>query len=203
MIYLIGAVILSYLIGAIPTGYICGKLLKGIDIRTLGSGNVGATNVFRVVGKIPGLVVFIIDFLKGLVAVTVIPFCVNRFFSHPEVFSHSYIYLLLGIAAISGHIWTIFLKFKGGKGVATTAGVITGLAPLVFVTCFGAWLVVFFIWRYVSLASITAAVLLPVTAGLTGQSIDFVIFCSVLALLGVYSHRSNIRRLLKGNENKS
>ncbi len=196
-------VVLAYLIGAIPTGYIFGKFMKGIDIREHGSGNVGATNVYRTVGKTAGITVFVIDFLKGFVAVTLIPFCIIKFCSEISGSLHGFQYILLGISAIFGHVWTIFLKFKGGKGVATTAGVITGLSPIIFAICFGVWIIVFLRWRYVSLASIIAAALLPIVAVLTGKSLGFIIFCSCMAILAVYFHRTNIKRLLQGNENKS
>ena len=202
MIYFIGALVVAYFIGAIPTGYILGKLIKGIDIREHGSGNVGATNVFRTMGKIPGLIVFIIDFLKGFIVVTLIPFCLIKFFSDPVVFSYGFMYLLLGISAISGHIWTIFLKFKGGKGVATTAGVIAGQSPVIFAVCFVIWITIFSVWRYVSLASIAAAISLPFFAVLSGKSLEFKIFCAIIAVLAVYSHRTNIKRLIQGNEKK-
>jgi len=176
--------------------------MKGIDIREHGSGNVGATNVFRTMGKIPGLAVFIIDFLKGFIVVTLLPFCLIKFFSAPVVFSYGFMYLLLGISAISGHIWTIFLKFKGGKGVATTAGVIAGQSPVIFAVCFVIWITIFSVWRYVSLASIAAAISLPFFAVLSGKSLEFKIFCAIIAVLAVYSHRTNIKRLMQGNEKK-
>jgi len=203
MTYFLAGVVLAYFIGAIPTGYIFGKLAKGIDIREHGSGNVGATNVYRTVGKTAGVTVFVIDFLKGFVAVTLIPFCIIKFCLEPGESLHGFQYILLGIAAIFGHVWTIFLKFKGGKGVATTAGVVTGVAPIIFAICFSVWIIVFLTWRYVSLASIVAAILLPIVAVVMGKSFGFIIFCSCMTILAVYFHRTNIKRLLQGNENKS
>ncbi|MFQ5952618.1 MAG: glycerol-3-phosphate 1-O-acyltransferase PlsY [Candidatus Omnitrophota bacterium] len=200
MIYVILAAIAAYFLGAIPTGYIFGRVLKNIDIREHGSGNVGATNVFRTVGKVPGIIVLAIDVLKGFLAVTVLPLCVKTIF--PDVLLPAYTYILLGVSVIAGHIWTVFLKFKGGKGVATTAGVMAGLAPLILAGSFLVWVVVFAIWRYVSLASICAATALPIFAVISGRDLSFVIFCAVLCLVGVYSHRSNILRLIRGKEKK-
>ena len=199
--YIILALIVAYLVGSIPTGYIFGKLLKGIDIRKHGSGNVGATNVFRVVGKTPGVIVLILDFLKGLVAVTLIPMALEKVFPQ-SVENASIITILLGSAAIAGHLWTCFLKFKGGKGVATTGGVMAGLAPGILLACFGVWIIVFVLSKYVSLASMTAALALPVFALISGREVGFIVFCGVLCMVGIYSHRENIKRLIQGTEKK-
>ena len=180
---------------------IFGKALKGVDIREYGSGNVGATNVARVVGKGPGIVVFIIDVLKGLVSVTLIPALVESV-SPDAAGRGGLFYILLGAAAIAGHIWTCFLKFKGGKGVSTTAGVIVGLAPGIFLAGTAIWIIVFAVWKYVSLASIAAAVSLPIMAVIFKKDVDFIIFASVLCLVGVYAHRANIKRLIQGVETK-
>jgi len=201
MLYVIIAVIAAYFVGSIPTGYIVGKILKNIDIRECGSGNVGATNTFRTVGKIPGLIVLIIDFFKGYVAVTLLPLFIQQFFVEKDL-SAEYIFILLGAAAIAGHIWTVFLNFKGGKGVATSAGVMAGLAPLVLLSAFICWLIVFIITRYVSLASIIAAMALPLFAVVFHKNISFVIFAAILCVVGVYKHKSNIKRLLNGEEKK-
>ncbi|MGD2279287.1 MAG: glycerol-3-phosphate 1-O-acyltransferase PlsY [Candidatus Omnitrophota bacterium] len=200
MVFVVLSVVAAYLLGAIPTAYIFGKALKGIDIREHGSGNVGATNVFRTVGKAPGIIVFILDFMKGFLAVTVIPFLLYRIAPDPVV--RPYVYILLGAAAIGGHIWNVFLKFKGGKGVATTAGVMSGLSPAIFGLGLLVWVVIFAIWRYVSLASILAATALPILAVILRKDPPFIIFCSVLCVIGIFSHRSNIQRLLKGKEKK-
>ncbi len=201
ILLLLLSLVISYIVGSIPTAYIFGKLLKGIDIREHGSGNVGATNVFRVIGKVPGIIVLIIDFLKGFLAVTIIPLVLEL--SYPGVFRGAiYFITLIGGAVIAGHIWTIFLKFKGGKGVATTAGVMIALAPLVFLSCLIIWAVIFFIWRYVSLASIVASCALPIMALVFGRSLSFIIFCCILCAVGVYGHRSNIKRLIQGTEKK-
>jgi glycerol-3-phosphate acyltransferase PlsY len=188
--------------GSFPTAFIAGKLLKGIDIRDFGSGNVGATNAFRTIGKGPGLVVLVIDFLKGLFAVIWLKhFLKGALVDNPDLASMD-LGILLGAAAIAGHIWTVFLGFKGGKGVATTAGVMTSLGPLIVLSAFGIWLAFFLIWRYVSLASIFAAISLPVFSVIFGKDVYFIVFSAVLCFVGVLGHRPNIRRLMDGTEKK-
>ncbi len=194
-------VIAAYLIGSIPTGYIFGRILKGIDVRCHGSGNVGATNVVRTVGVIPGIVVLILDISKGLAAVIFLPALLSQFF--PAAAKNcSFFPVLTGAAVISGHVWPCFLKFRGGKGVATTAGVLAGLSPGIFLSCFGVWLIIFAIWKYVSVASIAASIALPIFAITAKKEIGFVIFCSLLCLMSVYAHRLNIKRLIQGTESK-
>jgi glycerol-3-phosphate acyltransferase PlsY len=200
MVYLIACVVLSYLLGSTPTAYIFAKAVMGLDIREHGSGNVGATNVARIMGKRVGMAVFILDFLKGMLSVTVIPVFLAGILSvsqPPEL-----TYILSGTAAIVGHIWTIFLKFKGGKGVSTTAGVIAGIHPIIMLGGLVVWVIIFAIWKYVSVASIAAAISLPILAVVMAQDTAFVVFCCVVCLLGVYSHRANIRRLIQGQETK-
>ncbi len=200
MLYLLACMLISYLLGAVPTAYIFAKAVRGIDIREHGSGNVGATNVARIMGKRVGMAVFILDFLKGMLSVTIIPAFLAGILSvaqPPEL-----TYILSGTATVAGHIWTIFLNFKGGKGVSTTAGVIAGIHPLIMLGGLVVWVVIFAIWKYVSLASIAAAISLPILAVVTAQDTAFVVFCGVVCLLGVYSHRSNIRRLIQGQETK-
>ncbi|MGB2661689.1 MAG: glycerol-3-phosphate 1-O-acyltransferase PlsY [Candidatus Omnitrophota bacterium] len=200
MILVFLSILLAYLVGSIPTAYIFGRILKGIDIRDYGSGNVGATNVFRTVGKTPGIIVLVIDFLKGFLVVTVIPVGLKAV--APDLLMPAYALILMGAAVIAGHIWTVFLGFKGGKGVATTAGVVAGLSPLIFAGCLVIWAVVFAIWKYVSLASIVAATSLPAFAVISGKDLTFVIFCAVLCFVGIYGHRDNIKRLIRGKEKK-
>ncbi|KJJ84247.1 acyl-phosphate glycerol 3-phosphate acyltransferase [Candidatus Omnitrophus magneticus] len=197
------SMILSYLLGSIPTGYIFAKTLKNIDIREHGSGNVGATNVFRTIGKIPGIIVFVIDFLKGFLSVIIIPLVIVKIFSIHVAYEYNGIFLVLcGASAIIGHIWTVFLNFKGGKGVATTAGVIGGIAPLIFISSFLVWIIVFYLWKYVSLASILAGISLPIFSVIYGADFYFVLFSGVFSIVGILSHRANIKRLLSGVENK-
>ncbi|MBF0215471.1 MAG: glycerol-3-phosphate 1-O-acyltransferase PlsY [Candidatus Omnitrophica bacterium] len=201
IILIIFGVVLAYLLGSLPTAYIFGKTLKNIDIREHGSGNMGATNVFRTVGKTPGLIVLVIDFLKGLLAVTMIPIILKRFIpAYAE--NSAWILILFGVAVICGHVWTIFLNFKGGKGVATTAGVLAGISPLILILCLAVFSTVFYIWRYVSLGSIIAALFLPIFAVIFNNNIYYVLFCSGLTILAIIKHRENIRRLIRGEEKR-
>ncbi|MEA3489561.1 MAG: glycerol-3-phosphate 1-O-acyltransferase PlsY [Candidatus Omnitrophota bacterium] len=201
MIYTTVPVIAAYLLGAMPTAYIFARVLKGIDIREHGSGNVGATNVVRTVGKVPGIIVLVIDFLKGIAAVTLIPLLMKTFFPELDV-NYGDLCIFLGAAVISGHIWTVFLAFKGGKGVATTAGVIVGLYPWIFLGCLLIWVAVFAVWKYVSVASITAAVALPIISVIAGKDLKVVLFTSLLCIFGIYKHRANIKRLIQGKETR-
>ena len=175
MINLLISLILAYLIGSIPTSFIFTKILKRVDIRKEGSGNVGATNVFRVVGKIPALLVLTLDIFKGSFAVLFLP---EFFFNNtigisigPEVYR-----ILLGLLVIGGHIFCVFLKFKGGKGVATTAGVMLVLAPGILISSLAIWILVFFAFRIVSVASIISSVFLPIFAVIYQRSIYLVLF---------------------------
>jgi len=191
-------IVASYLIGSIPTAYIFGRLLKGVDIRQFGSGNVGATNVFRVVGRFPGLIALLIDIFKGFVCATYIA----SFFMYASPAARPELYrVLVGLAAIAGHNWTVFLRFKGGKGVATSAGVVIGLIPNIFWLGFLVWCIVFFITGYVSLASIIASISAPLFTLVFGEPNEVIIFMSLLCLVIVYKHRSNIKRL-RNNEEK-
>jgi glycerol-3-phosphate acyltransferase PlsY len=194
------SIILSYLMGAIPTAYIAGKILKGIDIRKYGSGNVGATNVFRVLGKGPGIVVLLIDILKGIIPVAVIADCLQTTSLLERI--------LISLFAVAGHNWTVFLQFKGGKGIATTLGVLIGLTirivtirPVLLYTLLS-WVVVFLLSGFVSLASIIAAVLLPLFMILTSQPFSMILLGIIFCAFVVLRHRPNIRRLLSGEENK-
>lgn len=189
----------AYLIGSIPTAYIFGRVLKGIDIREYGSGNIGATNVFRVIGKTPGIIVLIIDIIKGLISATYLAsaFLYLAPVTRPELYR-----ILIGLSAISGHNWTIFLKFKGGKGVAVSAGVVIGLIPKIFWLGFLVWLVTFFITGLVSLSSIIAVVSVPIFTLAFGEPAEIVVFMCLLCLIIVYKHKPNIRRLARGEEKR-
>ncbi len=192
------AMISAYLIGSIPTAYIYGKLYKGIDIRQYGSGNVGATNVFRVLGKIPGIIVLLLDVLKGVIAVAVVA----------DVFglTENIYRLVLAICVVIGHNWTIFLKFKGGKGIATSLGVLIGLTikiisirpVLLFTLCI--WIISFLISNIVSFASIIAAVWLPFIMIFTNQPFEIICLGVIFCIFVVVRHRPNIKRLLSGQE---
>lgn len=197
---LVLALWISYFLGAIPTAYIAGRLLKSIDIRKHGSGNVGATNVFRVLGKWPGIIVLVLDILKGVVAVTL----VGDMFGLTAVGQR----VLLALVAVVGHNWTVFLDFKGGKGIATSLGALIGLAikiafirPVLFFTLL-AWLAVFLATGFVSLASIVAAVFLPIIMALTGQEFPLVVLGVILCVFIVVRHRPNIKRLWDGQESR-
>jgi len=199
MLILFCAIILSYLIGAIPTAFLAGKFIKGIDIRTIGSGNVGATNVYRSVGKFWGFVVLFVDIMKGVLPVLVIPYFlkVSEGVIRPDIYK-----IIIGMFAIIGHVWTVFLRFKGGKGVATTAGVLVVLAPKVVGIAFLIWVIVVSISRYVSVASIIAAFSLPITAWILGKPHEITLFLMLLGAVGIYKHKANMARLMKGKENK-
>ncbi len=194
------ALITSYLVGAIPTAYLLGKIYKGIDIREHGSGNIGASNTFRVLGKIPGTGVLVFDILKGVLAITV----VGDIFGFDEIIPR----ILLGLAVVSGHNWTIFLKFKGGKGIATSLGVLIGLTMNfpslrpVLMMCVLCWICVFLISGYISLSSMIATILLPVAMALTNQSIEMVILGVIFCIFVVVRHRPNIKRLILGQESR-
>lgn len=211
MLSLFLSIFLCYFLGSIPTAFIAGKLIKGVDIREFGSGNVGATNVYRVVGKVPGILVLLIDITKGLLAVTLLAnFFYAKIFSAsqsiplipaisltPDLFK-----IILGMVTIAGHNWTIFLKFRGGKGVATSGGVLLGLAPKVVGICLLIWIVMVLLFRYVSLASITVSIALPILIIVFGGSKELILFSVILCIISTYKHRSNIKRLLKGQEKK-
>jgi len=190
----------AYLIGSIPTAYIYGRVYKDIDIRKHGSGNVGATNTFRVLGKGPGIIVLVIDILKGVVATTLVPYV----FQTTSVWA----IILLGVCAVIGHNWTVFLNFKGGKGIATSLGVLIGLAitfssmRIVLVSTLGLWAVVFLLSGYVSLASLVAAIFLPVLMVATTQPFVLVALGVVICVFVVVRHRANIKRLLLGLESR-
>jgi len=191
--------IICYLIGSIPTSFLIAKYLKGIDIREYGSGNVGATNTARVVGKLPGILVLVIDILKGLVCVTLVAklFVKSGVNIEPATYA-----LMLGSMAIIGHVWTIFLGFKGGKGIATSSGVIIGVAPKIFLIALAIWIIVFAWKRYVSLASIVSAVSIPVMLAAMSYPPSFVLITSIICGITIYRHYSNIKRLVRGEEGR-
>ncbi len=197
--------IVSYLIGSVPFGFLIGKL-RGIDIRKHGSGNIGATNVTRVVGPIYGKLCFFLDFLKGVLPSGLVLFLTE----HVHAFEDPYRLLpaLATFAVVAGHIWPIYLKFKGGKGISTAAGAILPLSPWAVLIGFAAWVVVFKASGYVSLASITAAVVLPASAVLlrlfllSNASIAAITLFILLGILAILKHTSNIKRLVNGTENR-
>lgn len=202
----IALVILAYLLGSIPSAVWIGKKYYGIDIREHGSKNAGTTNMLRVLGKRAALPVFIIDYLKGYIAVLLMALApVN------EAWDIN-LRLIGTVAVVLGHIFPIFAGFKGGKGVATILGAGTGIYTPILLMCFGVWCFVFAVWHYVSLASMVAGCCYPffVTIFMTMsydpaapfQSIPFIVFAWLVAVMLVWTHRKNIERLRDGNESK-
>jgi glycerol-3-phosphate acyltransferase PlsY len=189
--------IASYLLGSIPTALLVGKFYGGVDVRKVGSGNIGATNVARAVGKKAGLITLIGDMLKGA-----LPVAFFILFVGTDTFTHQLLVCLAGLAAFLGHLFPIYLKFKGGKGVATATGVFLVLSPLAVLGDLLVFLFVVWRWRYVSLASITAAAFLPTWVGLVTNKKLYIILAVVIAMLVIYRHKDNINRLLQGKELK-
>jgi glycerol-3-phosphate acyltransferase PlsY len=190
-----------YLIGSIPTGILVVKLLKGIDIRQHGSGSSGATNVTRVLGMKYGILVLLVDTAKGFLPVFFLaPWLIHSgYVPLPDVLTK----LILGVFAIAGHIWTIFGNFKGGKGVGTAGGVVLAVAPVATIICLCIWGITVGITRYVSVASMVAALCFPIAVfGLGMQDISLRVFSIILALLIVFTHRQNIYRLSRGEEHR-
>ncbi len=207
----------AYLAGSVPFGWLMGRI-RGVDIRRQGSGNIGATNVWRVLGRRWGIACFTLDVLKGLAPVCLAGIYLCRHLTTEQGTLNAKgqgIWLLVGAGAIVGHMFSVFLGFRGGKGVATSLGVVAGMWPYFTVTAvpaFGVWLAVFVWSRYVSLASIVAAIAFPVLFGLfirlrpdwrIEDLWPLLAFCCVIAGLVVLRHRSNIVRLLNGTEAKS
>ncbi|MBC8002452.1 MAG: glycerol-3-phosphate 1-O-acyltransferase PlsY [Opitutaceae bacterium] len=200
-----GVAIVAYLLGSIPTGYLVARA-KGIDIRSVGSGNIGATNVFRILGRTAGIVVLSVDAFKGWFAVWWLASWVMRHVTssgiQEEMARLDYLRIVAAFSVILGHNYTCWLRFKGGKGVATSAGVLLALFPVVFAINLVVWLVVFAISRYVSLASICAAITLPVAAWALGSGPRLVTLATIMSVLAIYKHKANIQRLLNGTENR-
>jgi acyl phosphate:glycerol-3-phosphate acyltransferase len=214
MINMAIVVLLSYMVGSMPTAIMLSKWRHGFDIRTKGSGNAGGTNVFRVLGWKSGVFVMAIDLLKGLFATSV----VSRlfwdpalpFYNHTPFDDFTIIQMICGGAAIIGHVWTVFAGFKGGKGIATAAGMLIGLTPTEFIVSVLVFFIFLLAFRYVSLGSIMAAVAFPLTLIIRYNilsdeihSYKTLVFFSIgIALFLIYSHRENIKRLLAGTEKK-
>ena len=186
------ACLLAYLVGSIPNGLVFGKLLWHVDLREHGSHNIGATNAWRTLGKGPGFLIFVLDLLKGVLGV----------WFGAQLAGTPAAMVLGGMFAIIGHSCSLFLHFKGGKGVATGLGVIAMLMPPVTVIVFLTWLVIVYLTRYVSLGSIVAAALVPILAWYFDYPCEYLAFSLLATVLIIVRHRSNIQRLLAGNENK-
>ena len=190
--------LLSYLIGSIPFGFLVVYAVKKVDIRTLGSGNVGATNVTRVLGKQWGIFTFILDFLKGFIVPLIVPFFVRD--------PANFLFILVIIAAVCGHNWTVFLKFKGGKGVSTSLGGVVGLSikfPFLILACLLAlavWVLVFFIWRMVSLASLTSILSFFIFSLVFSLPLEFKLFAFLLFVFILVRHKKNIKNILNKKE---
>lgn len=202
MLAFASALIVSYLLGSIPAGYLAGRL-AGVDIRKAGSGNIGATNVMRVLGKAYGYPVFAIDFLKGLAAVRV-SILIARHIQLAGT-SMELIGIVAAVSCVTGHVFPVWLQFKGGKGVATSAGALFGLMPVALLIGAAVWIAMFQVTRYVSVASITAAIALPIVI-LIMISLDqtrtmaLLYFSICLAAMVILRHRSNLSRLVRGTE---
>jgi glycerol-3-phosphate acyltransferase PlsY len=200
---LLAVLLLAYLLGSIPTAIVVGRLKAGIDIRRHGSGNAGATNVYRVLGLGPAVIVILVDLGKGLAAVLL---ATRIGLGPPAPLSPLLLQLLAGGTAVVGHVWTVFAGFRGGKGVGTTIGALAAVAPKAVAIALLVWIVLLLTVRIMSVASLAAALTLPLVSWLwqtrpDGRtSLELVIFTSVLALFIFYTHRTNIVRLLKGVE---
>jgi glycerol-3-phosphate acyltransferase PlsY len=184
-------VLAAYFLGSIPTGLLLAKAF-GVDIRTTGSGNIGATNVYRTLGRNVGIMTLAGDCLKGL-----IPVVAANYLEFPVVWI-----ALAGLAAFLGHVYTVFLGFKGGKGVATALGVFLGVSPLSVLIALAIFSLVLWKWRYISLASITAAVTIPVVITLIAHNTFFTLMSIIIATIIVHKHQENIDRLKAGTESR-
>lgn len=193
--------VLAYLLGSIPTGYLVAQA-RGVDIRSVGSGNIGATNVLRVLGKPAGILVLLVDALKGWTAVRLVaPWCVERLLPSDALGGAKEIAAIIAaVAAVLGHNYTCWLRFKGGKGIATSAGVLTALVPWALVIILSVWILLFMLTRYVSVGSLVASFTLPFATWVTTRSLTLTAVTGGMGALAIYKHRANIQRLLNGTE---
>lgn len=192
----------AYLVGSIPTGYLMGRA-RGIDLRRVGSGNIGATNALRILGRPAGILVLLIDALKGWVGCTLIPTAAWRWLgpaANSGLALPAWLPVLGGLAAVLGHNFTCWLRFKGGKGVATSAGVLLGLMPIAFLAVLATFVVTLALTRIVSLSSLLAALVLPLATWYWHRAPVLVGLAFLLAALAFYRHRANLRRLIAGTE---
>ena len=190
----------AYLLGSIPAGFLVAKA-KGIDIRSVGSGNIGATNAMRVLGKPAGIFVLVMDALKGFASVAWLPILILKI-SGVSTIDLETLKILAGIFAVLGHNYTCWLKFKGGKGGATSAGVFLALAPLAVGIAFTVFILTVLLTRYVSVGSIAAAIALPVAVWFTQENLFLKIVTIALGALAIYKHKGNLQRLRAGTENR-
>ena len=210
--YIIVAVC-AYLLGSIPFGYVVAKF-KGIDIRSVGSGNIGATNAMRVLGKPAGIFVLLMDALKGYAACAFIPLLVYNwlaphysglftYFQNEPAEYQMRFKVIAGIFAVLGHNYTCWLKFKGGKGIATSAGVYIALAPWALLIALVVFILAVVLTRYISVGSICAAIALPAAVWvMTPHNVLLGIVTTALGALAIYKHKTNIQRLMAGTENR-
>lgn len=189
MIYLLG--VMSFLMGSIPVGLIIAKV-KGVDLRKVGSGNIGATNVLRTIGKVPALITLAGDILKGF-----IPVVISSYFLAGSLHIG-----IIGIVAILGHDFSLFLRFRGGKGVATSIGVLLAYSPIVAIFTVLLWIVVVFMSRYSSMGAIVSFILLPLNIYVFDYSYEKFVISIFITILLLFKHRGNIGRLLTGQEPK-
>ncbi len=191
----------AYLLGSIPTGFLVARA-KGIDIRKVGSGNIGATNALRVLGKPAGILVLLVDALKGWLAVRVVAMLIVEQFSSQEALGGNRVIasILAAIFAVLGHNYTCWLGFKGGKGIATSAGVLTALVPWALLIILSVWIVLFAITRYVSIGSLAASATLPFATWLTTHDWTLTAVTGAMGALAIFKHKGNIQRLMKGTE---
>ena len=203
MLQLLLVILLSYLAGSFPTAIIISRLIIKDDIRKYGSGNAGATNVFRVMGWKPGLIVITVDIAKGMLAVLVI-----AKLAHSVGLNEIIAQIIAGFSAIIGHIWTVFAGFRGGKGVGTAFGVFLGLTPLASLIAFTVWVLLIVLTRYVSIASLSAGFIFGLVLLMqkyyfkADVPVPLLLLGGIIVLLVFYTHRSNIKRLIKGKETK-
>ena len=191
----IGCAVVCYFLGSIPTGYLWARTC-GLDIRTVGSGNIGATNVMRALGTGPGIIVLLIDALKGFLPVFFAP----RIFTDVD---RNAIQIVCCVSVIAGHNWTCWLNFKGGKGIATSGGALLAFLPQPLLCALGVWGILFATSRYVSLASMGAAVVLPIATWILTRDATLTIFTGVVGAVAIYKHKANIQRLRAGTESRA
>ncbi|RQD74621.1 MAG: glycerol-3-phosphate 1-O-acyltransferase [Candidatus Syntrophonatronum acetioxidans] len=186
------SIIIAYLIGSISFGYIFCKILKGVDIREYGSGSTGATNISRILGFGPALLIFVLDALKGVSAL----YLTQLFTDNP------YLVILAGIAVVAGHNWPVFFGFRGGRGIATSLGVLIGISPLVVLWLLFIGLSIIAVTRYVSLGSVTGAISLPLLMWYFGLEVPYIFFGTLMTIMAVVRHIPNLKRLKEGKESK-
>ena len=198
--YLVTAA-LAYLIGSIPTGFLVARA-KGVDIRTVGSGNIGATNAMRVLGKPAGLFVLAVDALKGWVSVRVVAMWVVDQMVRPDSQGEARLIaaIIAALFAVFGHNYTCWLGFKGGKGIATSAGVLTALVPWALLIIMSVWIILSALTRYVSVGSLAASFTLPFATWFTTKDLRLTLVTGAMGVLATYKHKGNIQRLLNGTE---